>query len=118
MSHSDFAPVKCGTCRECCKSGVIIRAPGDDPSLLWVAAPSNDPNLAGHHILQHKSNGECIYLGSSGCTIHGRHPKTCRIFSCVELVERMERGEFDHLGPRIENAVTRAGRRRMRERRR
>ncbi len=32
--------------------------------------------------LAHKPNGDCIYLGPQGCTIHTWWPSLCRIFDC------------------------------------
>jgi len=27
-------------------------------------------------------NGDCVYLGADGCTIHGRQPAVCKAFDC------------------------------------
>lgn len=33
-------------------------------------------------MLAHKDNGDCIYLGDTGCTIHERKPQQCREMDC------------------------------------
>jgi Fe-S-cluster containining protein len=42
-------------------------------------------------ILNRKDNGECIYLGADGCTIHDRAPWVCRTFDCRELYKASDR---------------------------
>ena len=32
--------------------------------------------------LAHKPNGDCVYLGARGCTIHSWRPSLCRAFDC------------------------------------
>lgn len=32
--------------------------------------------------LAHKPNGDCVYLGTRGCTIHSWRPSLCRAFDC------------------------------------
>ena len=67
--------VNCGTCRECCKGDAIFMHPecGDDASLYAT------DQYEGRTILQHKPNGDCIYLDDAkGCTIHDHRPVICR----------------------------------------
>lgn len=77
------ANVPCGSCHLCCKSEVLALMPdeGDD-----VESYQHDlidiPNIGNIPVLKHKSNGDCIYLGDEGCTIHDRAPFICRIFDC------------------------------------
>jgi Fe-S-cluster containining protein len=33
-------------------------------------------------ILKRRPNGDCVYLGENGCTIHDRAPTVCRVFDC------------------------------------
>jgi Fe-S-cluster containining protein len=49
--------------------------------------------LGGVTVLKHKANGDCVYLGESGCTIHGRAPVMCRVYDCREQYRRYSRGE-------------------------
>jgi hypothetical protein len=76
--------VPCNGCRACCQGELLILHPelGDVPASYLheaVAHPlTGKPALA----LQHKPNGDCIYLGETGCTIHHRAPAICREFDC------------------------------------
>jgi len=59
---------------------------GDDPS-AFDTVEMTMPNLATgriekRHTLKHKPNGDCVYLGESGCTIYDRRPAICRSFDC------------------------------------
>ena len=92
---------------------MVIMVEGDDTTLDWVTADPTDPNLVGQMVLNHLTNGDCVYLGPDGCTIHGRHPAICRTFDCAGFVRMLDSKRFEHVGPKINNAVTRAGRRRL-----
>jgi len=52
-------------------------------------------HLAGRGpILKRHPNGDCVYLGADGCTIHDRAPVICRIFDCRRLVRSHTRQEI------------------------
>lgn len=78
------AIVPCAGCRRCCTGNSIVMLlaqEGDD-----VAAYEHDivtlPGAGRGPILKRKPNGDCIYLGADGCTIHDRAPAVCRVFDC------------------------------------
>lgn len=74
------ADVPCGACRACCVQDRIFLGPTDDPkSYRWHIED-------GYAVLDRKPNGECIYLGDAGCSIHERAPSICRRFDCRVLV--------------------------------
>lgn len=58
--------------------------PSDDVSQYQVVPHDTKPNEL---MLDHKPNGECIYLDQFGCTIHERRPQMCREMDC-RLVAR------------------------------
>mgnify|MGYP001068980513 CR=1 FL=1 len=74
------ATVACGTCRLCCRKSIIPLLPehGDD------VASYHTQIINGHVALAMQPNGDCIYLGPDGCTIHGHHPAVCRTYDCAE----------------------------------
>lgn len=75
--------VPCGSCRLCCQGRtavMILPDHGDDPA----AFDTFEIPKIGAHFLNHKPNGDCVYLGAEGCTIHGRAPFMCRTFDCRE----------------------------------
>lgn len=86
--------VPCGTCTECCKGDAIFIHPecGD------IATDYLTEEYMGRTILQHKINGDCIYLGNSGCTIHDRRPTICRELDCRELVDAAGAKRLNEMG--------------------
>ena len=71
--------VPCAGCTACCRDGsmVVVKAEyGDD------VASYKTQEVHGIVMLTQKINGECIYLGATGCTIHDRLPAVCRSFDC------------------------------------
>ena len=66
-------------------------------------------------LLATKENGECIYLGPSGCTIYDRRPLLCRSFDCRKhylILPRQDRDNLVRLGLSY-RAVFNAGRLRV-----
>jgi len=83
--------VPCGDCHLCCRmmTPVLVER-GDDPAQYDTAlclTPGKEPYL----ILNRQDNGDCIYLGEHGCTIHARAPWVCRTFDCRELFKASDR---------------------------
>lgn len=62
---------------------------GDDPK-QYLTEPCINP-ITGKpgSMLRHKEDGGCVYLGESGCTIHGRAPAICRKFDCRAMFVQM-----------------------------
>jgi Fe-S-cluster containining protein len=79
----DRTPVPCNGCRACCQGGeavVLFPERGDRIADYQTRTiPSAHGPLT---ILQQKPNGDCVYLGEQGCTIHERAPALCRRFDC------------------------------------
>ena len=76
--------VPCGTCHHCCThEWIFLRPEQGDIAELYDTVDIVSPTTGlPAKALAHKPNGDCIYLGDSGCTIHGRHPAVCRAFDC------------------------------------
>jgi Fe-S-cluster containining protein len=83
--------VNCGACTACCRnhSAVVLHELlGDDLSfyradMKMVPATSTlhgKPDFA--PTLATKANGDCWYVGESGCTIYEQRPYVCRQFDC------------------------------------
>lgn len=73
------ATVACGDCRACCKQDRIVLGPRDNLLALSWHFEGRD------HVLDRKPNGECVYLRSSGCSIHASAPDICKRFDCRVL---------------------------------
>ena len=78
--------VPCDGCTLCCHGDAIRILPGDD-----VAQYQTVPHerYAGELMLDHKPNGDCIYLAEHGCSIHGRAPRMCREMDCRTIASTM-----------------------------
>lgn len=55
--------------------------PEEDPAAYDTEAITTPAGIT--YVLRHQENGDCIYLGPDGCTIHGHHPAICRTFDCA-----------------------------------
>lgn len=79
-----MASVPCNGCTACCRNELLFLHPemgdrADDYQTMPAVNPiTGKPGLA----LAHNENGDCIYLGEGGCTIHSRAPAICREFDC------------------------------------
>jgi Fe-S-cluster containining protein len=76
--------VPCGSCTACCRTQWVFLDPdsGDVPALYDTVDVIDPKSGAPVKALAHKPSGECVYLGSTGCTIHDRAPAMCRAFDC------------------------------------
>ena len=82
--------VPCGKCRLCCKTLIVPLAQEEYDQYDWAWITTRDGNRLGR-ALRRKPNGDCVYLGEEGCTIHGRAPHVCRRFDCRELFKKSDR---------------------------
>lgn len=78
------ATVPCGSCRRCCRGNsiVMLLAHEGDAVETYQHEIVDLPGAGRGPILKRKENGDCIYLGEQGCTIHGRAPVICKVFDC------------------------------------
>jgi Fe-S-cluster containining protein len=66
---------------------------GDDPASYETERAINPLTGKAAYVLRRGADGNCVYLGASGCTIHGRHPAICREFDCGRMYEKTTRAE-------------------------
>ena len=71
------ASVPCGSCRLCCQRTAVMLVDGVDQIAEYETTEEH-----GARFLCLQPNGDCVYLGPDGCTIHERAPYMCRIFDC------------------------------------
>jgi hypothetical protein len=118
---TDPRTVPCNGCKECCKGDKIAlkRYLGDQPENYLCHQEEGVNGLTGlpemQWVLDHKPNGDCVYLNSKGCSIHGRAPAVCREFDCRALfvtLTREQRREWVKNGA-IKKAVFDAARKRL-----
>ena len=108
----------CNACTECCKSnqGLFLHPEqGDDVESYRHHVLTNQATGNPVFVLAANSNGQCVYLGASGCTIYDRRPLLCRSFDCRKhylILPRMDRDNLVTL--RLSSrAVFNAGRARL-----
>ncbi len=75
------ARTPCGDCQLCCQStSVASLAPGEEQIY------ASEIHL-GQLVIAKKTNGDCVYLNESGCSIHEDAPLACRKFDCAAMVK-------------------------------
>lgn len=90
---SQITIVPCNGCTICCKGDAVRLLPGD--GLKYFVEPH--PIFKGEWMLAHKPNGDCIYLGDSGCTIHDSTPRQCREMDCRTIATNLTRSQAQQM---------------------
>ena len=89
-----MSDVPCNGCKSCCVNDAIMLHPdcGDNPA-DFKTVPFTNPltGVAGLMVAKKPLSTECYYLGSNGCTIHGRAPVICREFDCGKVYAAQHR---------------------------
>lgn len=112
------ASVPCNGCTACCRNEVLFLHPEmGDLAADYLTMPARNPITGKNGVaLQQKPNGDCVYLGNAGCTIHGRAPAICKEFDCrrffLGLGDRNQRRRLLKTGL-ITKEVFNAGRSRL-----
>lgn len=110
--------VPCNTCTECCRSQqALLLHPdqGDNVASYETRIVAHPETGEQAYILATKENGECIYLGPTGCTIYSRRPLLCRTFDCRKhylILPKQDRDNLVRLGL-SSRAVFNAGKTRL-----
>lgn len=115
---SNDAKVPCNGCRLCCTNDMIFLHPdeGDRPQDYLTQPVFNPITGKAGLMLQKGADGNCVYLGAEGCTIHGRAPVICRTFDCRRLYLRFSSAQRKQMirAGQADAAVFEAGRKRLR----
>lgn len=83
--------VPCNGCTLCCLGDAIRILPQDDPSQYQTVPHDHFP---GQLMLDHKPNGECVYLTSDGCGIHGSKPIMCVEMDCRRVAKTIKKRDL------------------------
>lgn len=89
-SNAERADVPCGKCTLCCRTLIVPLALEEFEQYQWGWVVTRDNKRLGRALMR-KPNGDCVYLGEEGCTIHGRAPHACQRFDCRDLITKMGR---------------------------
>lgn len=109
--------VPCGTCRLCCMRQRVNLVPGvDDPTQYQTHKFTTREGVVVDS-LNHKENGDCVYLDETGCTIHDRAPRVCKDFDCRVAYLRLNHATRRRLVAqgRASKAVFDAGKARLKD---
>jgi Putative zinc- or iron-chelating domain len=110
--------VPCNGCTECCRSnqGLFLQPEQGDQVESYRHRVLRDQATGNPvFLLATEANGQCVYLGASGCTIYDRRPLLCRNFDCRKhylILPRQDRDNLVRLGL-SSRAVFNAGRARL-----
>lgn len=111
---SERTNVPCNGCSLCCRRDAIVLMDGERPEDYEVEEMRTKAGEI-FHLVKKGPDGNCIYLGDSGCTIHDRAPEICRAFDCrraYQMIPRRERRARLAQGI-ADKAVYEAGRKRL-----
>lgn len=78
--------VPCNGCTLCCHGDAIRLLPEDNPD-KYKTVPHHA--IKGALMIDHKPNGDCIYLSATGCAIHDDKPKMCRYMDCRNIAAKI-----------------------------
>ena len=89
MIRTEIAEVACDGCTLCCRSGELIALCDED-----TPPPSGYQTMVvgdtGIEVLA-QTDGACVYVTASGCSIHRWAPMVCKVFDCAGLYASMTR---------------------------
>lgn len=81
--------VPCNGCTLCCQGfqAVFIKPNKGDVAENYKTKPyANSRTGITALMLDHKPNGDCIYLDEGGCTIYDTRPHHCRLYDCRKVL--------------------------------
>jgi Fe-S-cluster containining protein len=99
--HATALVAECATCPgHCCKNDLIVLHPelGDLVATYETITVPHPFRPVTVHALDHKPNGDCVYLehdarGVGRCGVYERRPVICRKFDCGRSYASMSRAE-------------------------
>jgi len=90
-AKATLGKVPCNGCTLCCLGDAIRILPQDDASQYKTVPHEHFSNQL---MLDHKTNGECIYLEGEGCGIHGRKPTMCAEMDCRRIAKMVKKKDL------------------------
>lgn len=81
--YKETRNVPCNGCQKCCQGEEVKMHPEDGDISRYNTVVGIDANTGTvERYLQQKPNGDCVYLGESGCEIYSDRPLVCRNYDC------------------------------------
>lgn len=85
-----FYEVPCNGCTKCCHNDAVRILPHEDATKWKTEA---HPYMTGARMLAHQANGDCHYLGATGCTIQRDKPQVCQEMDCRLIARTLTRSQ-------------------------
>jgi hypothetical protein len=77
------AKVPCNGCTACCRHDRIMVDPAEETTDRLAHLELEPDDLEPDKLqLKHRSDGACVHLGASGCTVYEHRPTICRTYDC------------------------------------
>jgi Fe-S-cluster containining protein len=86
--------LECDGCRLCCQTSQIVLLPHDDVQFYLT---KRHPTDSRKRVLSKRANGDCIYLGETGCNMYECRPRLCRQFDCRQYAYLISEEEAEQL---------------------
>jgi Fe-S-cluster containining protein len=109
MTRASPFSYACNACNRCCRNKAVRVNPYEILRLARRLGLSTTEFLdrnteAGGTVLRSKENGNCVFLGEHGCTVHPDRPLACRIYPLARWVAADGEESFGHLAPHPQTA--------------
>lgn len=94
----------CHACKRCCRNKAIRVNPYEILRLARRLKISTTQFIernteAGGTVLRSRDDGNCVFLGEVGCTVHPDRPLACRIYPLARWVSADGEESFGHMAP-------------------
>jgi hypothetical protein len=104
MTRDTAFSYACHACKRCCRNKAIRVNPYEILRLARRLEMSTTQFIernteAGGTVLRSRDDGNCVFLGEEGCTVHPDRPLACRIYPLARWVSADGEESFGHLVP-------------------
>jgi len=104
MQRDSAFSYTCHACNRCCRNKAIRITPYEILLLARHIGLSTTDFIAAHTeaggtVLRSREDGNCVFLGEHGCSVHPARPLACRIYPLARWVEADGAESFGHLAP-------------------
>jgi|SRR5581483_5551737 len=104
MKRNSAFSYACHACKRCCRNKTIRVNPYEVLRLARHLKISTTEFIeryteAGGTVLRSREEGNCIFLGAHGCTVHPDRPLACRLYPLARWVSADGEESFGHLVP-------------------
>jgi uncharacterized protein len=104
MTRESGFSYACHACKRCCRNKAIRVNPYEILRLARRLKMSTTDFIAhnteaGGTVLRSREDGNCVFLGEGGCTVHPDRPLACRLYPLARWIAADGKESFGHLTP-------------------